>query len=200
LLSTTIGVSQVCNDIDANFIRYGEELSVMNEDNGVIANATRFYLRGDIFNPLVYYADLIENYIEAVQELYKELKTTVIIPQGYTCSAVLELDVPGIYTVVRSATGTARGVLNTTNIYPYYEETVRGYICNHVPSSVGIFLMWQVLIGLVFFPLTAVATHQYLHHASVQKKMLLEDAREGGACDSDGDDVEDSETISTVLN
>lgn len=62
------------------------------------------------------------------------------------------------------------------------------------------FLIWQVLIGLVFFPLTAVATHQYLHHASVQKEMLLEDAREGGACDSDGDDVEDSETISTVIN
>lgn len=196
-LSAIIGVSQVCHDIDGNVIRYAEELSVWHEDNGTIANVTRFYVRGDVFNPLDHYADLIEKYIDAVHEIYYEFETLVVIPQAYTCSAVRELDVPGIHRVVRSVIRTARGVLNATNIYPYYEEGVRGYVCTHVPSAVGTYLIWQVLVGLVFFPLTAVATHQYLHHASLQKEMLLKSAGEGVACSSDGDDDEDPETVST---
>mmetsp|Transcript_102348 Transcript_102348/g.278203 ORF Transcript_102348/g.278203 Transcript_102348/m.278203 type:complete len:245 (+) Transcript_102348:3-737(+) len=199
MLSSIIGLSQICRDVDDNFIRYAEDLSILHGDHGTIANVARFYLRGDIFNPLDHYADLIENYIDAVHEVYKEFKTLVIIPQGYTCSALHELDVPGIHAVVRAVIGTARGVLNATNVYPYYQESIRGYVCNHVPSAVGTFLVWQVLVGLFFFPLTAVATHQYLHHATAQKEMLMRGASEGEASDSDSDDVENSETVPTYF-
>jgi hypothetical protein len=182
LLSILIGLSQMCDEIDDNVLTYATEFA--NQSHEIVLNTTRFYIKGDVYNPLLGLGNDVQKYINTVRDLWHEFKPGIVDPQSLSCPALRQIDVDGIRDVAVETLGTAREILNATNIYSYYEETIHKGICNHVPESGGQFIAFQVLIGLICFPICAIFTHHYLsHHVGNQGEPWTEDEVD---TDSDG--------------
>jgi len=170
LLSSVIGVAQQCDDIDTNVVEYLKHETQHRKLDPILLNITRHYLFDDVYNPLGHFADEIYNYVETVEELVEEYNHSIVYPQSLTCKPLNDLHVDHIGNVTKETLAVARDLFNATNIYPYYQEVVHAGICNHIPQSVGLFCLQQAVVGLIFFPLCACWTHNYLaHHVSAQR-------------------------------
>lgn len=171
MLSILIGVGQICRDIDANVVEYVEQ--VTEGWNGTAANCvdiTKFYVQGDVFNPLFGYTEQVHIDIDTIVGFWEEYTDLIVKPQSLSCKAVGDIDMDNIYNVSKDLLGTMQQLLNATNVYPYYKGVVHDGICNHMAGSFGLYWLQQLLVGLVFFPLCAMATHSYLaHHVGVQQ-------------------------------
>jgi len=190
ILSVLIGSAQICSDIDQNVVDFVNAEVEAAEVGHLFANVSRFYVLGDVYNPLNQFADDIHEYIQNVLDIWREYHESIVKPQSLSCKPLgdLDKDIEGIRDVVLANLRTARGLFSAANTYRYYRETVHGGICNQMPKSLGQYCIQQALVGLILFPLCAMFTHNYLaHHVSKRRFILSEFEFWQGDTTDDGD-------------
>jgi len=191
IMSVVIGSAQICTNIDQNVVHYVNREVDAGKVNPIFANVSRFYVLGDVYNPLNEFADDIRDYIGAVVDLWDDYRVPIVNPQSISCKPLGELDkdLTHIHTVILDTLKTAAGLFSAANMYRYYQETVHDGVCNHSPRSLGQYCLQQAVVGLILFPLCAMCTHNYLSH-HVSKRRLELSEFEFWASDTDGGDTE----------
>ncbi|CAK0864909.1 unnamed protein product [Prorocentrum cordatum] len=150
LLSGVIGVAQQCDDIDQNLVEYLQHETRHSNLDPIFMNITRHYLLDDVYNPLGQFADEIFTYVETVEELVDEYNQSIVYPQSLSCKPLNDLNVNHIGRVTKETLAVARDLFNATNVYPYYQEIVHNGVCNHMPRSLGLFCLQQVVAPMLF--------------------------------------------------
>jgi len=198
-LSVCIAASEFCTDVDANALEYVQWAVGGNETNPYsdAYNATRYYISGDVHNPILGYAESAEKYITQIVRLYKDMKLQLNLV-GVMCPAINDINLEDIGDQAEQILGRCREILNGTNVYPYYEGILRKGICGRVIPSIGWVILFQLVAGLGFFPVCVMLTHCYLVRFAAWKHSL--DGSDEEAEDEEGSSEEQSGSEDEGLN
>jgi hypothetical protein len=172
-LSMLVGVGQICSDIDGNMLIYAE-ITADTENVTDVSNIVRHYVKGDIFNPLALYAETVRTYVDTIEDLYHQYKSLVVNPQSISCPPLKLLNIDWVRDELTGVLNITTDILEAENVYPYYHEIIQTGVCNHLSGSLGVFLVQQVIVGLILFPLCAMSTHKFLSHHVSPKLQLGE--------------------------
>jgi hypothetical protein len=155
-LEVAVAGSSFCIDVDNNAMTYVVQIA---GQNSTIASLGQYYILGQGSNPL------IEDLQNAVKKLTK-VNTTVqqfgprvksFCPDWKDLPVVL-----GALNNAEVALKTGFRLLSPDNVYPYYETAVREDACRTVMISLGWFVLFQAIVGLILLPLLITWANAYL--------------------------------------
>mmetsp|Transcript_3923 Transcript_3923/g.9823 ORF Transcript_3923/g.9823 Transcript_3923/m.9823 type:complete len:519 (-) Transcript_3923:236-1792(-) len=200
-IMAAMALSSFCHDVDANVIHMVEN-RVHGTNLTDVLDFTRYYLTGSgIMNPVMVYIKKARLYIDEILDVYLQFEGVV---QSFypTCSPLEDIKVRRIAKEARQVLQACSDLLEPSNVYPYYEEVVRGGVCQEVMHSLANFPMFTLFLGCVIFPYCAVMAHRYVVHWSYWKHTqhgFVVDPKYAAGTDVDSEEnseFEDSESES----
>jgi len=193
-IMAAMALSSFCHDVDANVIQLVEN-RVQGTNLTDVLDFTRYYLTGaGIMNPVMLYIKKARLYIDEILDVYVQFEG--IVQSFYpTCSPLEDIKLRRIAKEARQVLQACTDLLEPSNVYPYYEEVVRGGVCQEVMHSLANFPMFTLFLGCVIFPYCAVMAHRYVVHWSywkhTQHGFVVDPNYAAG---TDGDSEENSES------
>jgi len=153
----SITVSHACMNPDVNTLAYAKYYG----NSSTVDDVTKFYLTGDVVNPVVTMADMAKKYIVGLLNVYHNFQAGIDFVEGL-CSQPDALNLTKVGEEAIFVLATAKGVLRARNIWPYYEKVVREGVCHDLIRSLTNMVLLQGLVGLILFPVCAIMTHRFL--------------------------------------
>lgn len=193
-LAACVTASVFCMHVDENSLEYIQMAVGGNETDPYsdAYNASRYYVRGDMYNPIVGYAEAADKYITQVVDIYKDVEDQISMV-GKFCPGINDINVEAIGAEAESILGHVRRILNGTNVYPYYEGIVRNGACQRIVASLGWIVLFQIVMGIVLFPVCILVAHFFLVRFATWKHFVDDDRGSSDSEeDSDGEEDEDS--------
>jgi len=192
-IGACVVASVFCRHVDENSLAYIQMAVGGNETDPYsdAYNASRFYVRGDMYNPIVGYAEAADKYIGQVVVIYQDLEKQIKMV-GHLCPGINDINVELIGNQAETILKEVRRILNGTNVWPYYDGIVREGVCKRVVASLGWIAFFQISMGLICFPLCIVVAHFFLARFAAWKHFVDDDR---GSSDSEADSDEDDEDI-----
>jgi len=194
-LAVCVTLSVFCMDVDENTLSYVQMAVGGNETDPYsdAYNASRYYIKGDMYNPISSYAEAAEKYISQVTDIYKDLEGELQMVSKL-CPGVSQIDLETIGGQAETILGKVRGLLNGTNVYPYYDGIVRKGACLRVVASLGWIVFFQVAMGLICFPVCILMTHYFLVKFAIWKH-FVDDEGESSDSEENSEEEEDSSAL-----
>jgi len=191
-LAACIVVSVFCKDVDENSLSYIQMAVGGNKTDPYsdAYNASRYYIRGDMYNPILGYAESADQFITQIVELYKDFRYELKVV-GMMCPDINDINLETIGLEAEGILDKSREVLKGTNIYPYYSGIVRQGACNRFMASLGWIILFQTTTGLVCFPVCILMVHRYLVHFAAWKRFEDEEEESSSSEEEEGEDGED---------
>lgn len=153
--------------------------------SALIPEITNAYIAGIGDNPIRDYEVMVVDIINKVDSIYDKAQAALLL-LGNPCPQILELGVVNITNTARGIVDDAKKILQTRNIYPYYDEILDKGVCGAVVNSISWMWVLQILVGFVLFPLCAIYAFSYMEDLAAW--MRLEKHGDGGGDSEEGSD------------
>jgi len=159
-VSSTMGVgfSSFCMDPEYNTMAYVEHASNNSEK---MTDIVEFYLSGHGANPVIKMSQMARKYIEGIDNTYKSLYPEFKFGES-VCDALKGVNVTVMTIAATEVLIHAETLLKGKSIWPYYKDLVRTGICTDAVNGLGKTTLFQCILGLILFPITAIMAHKFL--------------------------------------
>lgn len=167
--------SQFCVGIDDNILDILHDVDIWNMTNMTntsqadLEETIRYYIKGDVYNPLLGYVDTAQSYANQIVHIYDQFKG-LVDATAISCPVLKEIDVSDLALKASHLLGASRKLLSAETIWPYYKEGVHDLACNHNLKDGGWFAVITILESFILFPICCISTHNFLTQWAKWKK------------------------------
>ncbi|CAE8587002.1 unnamed protein product [Polarella glacialis] len=137
-LYSSILMTGYCINVDANLIDTARRtnFSSMVEEkydlDAVIQHTARYYLAGTSVNPLATSLQNLQAALRTISIFYDKFQWVIDLVFA-SCSGYKAMDPSKVVKALLETTEGAWDFINADNIWPYYDRTVHGIFCRHLP-------------------------------------------------------------------
>merc|ERR1712110_1299487 len=111
------------------------------------------------------------------------------------CPVLSTVDLPSIAYTCKHVLTEAMGLLSANNVWECYHQVVHHSVCSRIISNVAWILLFQIMIGLFFFPISLWITRRYLeacwlrlsHKTSTGVKIIESESSSAAESEEDSD-------------
>jgi hypothetical protein len=152
-------VSLLCMHVDDHVLQAVQ----FGAGEGALHNASRHYISGKGFNPLMEMLESADRQIFQISAEYNTVKSLLeFLGTVSMCPVTHFIPIREVAANAQELLSAVRPLLSNSHIYPYYDEVVRRGTCGSFVDSLGWILLAQVAVGLLCFPLCVYFTHKFL--------------------------------------
>jgi hypothetical protein len=182
-LASGIGLSSFCYDVDSNMVEVlnvtiGDNSS-WGKDNGLTAFDTSvYYITGQGTNPLMDQLDAANESLASLQSKV-ELLSQATAMTSPDCQAKFQAPMQSLSSGTADGQAevlAAQGLLEPSNVYPYYQQAVHQQLCSTVIDGLAWLSLFQTAVGLICLPFLSCTVASFVQRRAHER--LSEHARE----------------------
>lgn len=159
-LAFNVALSSICANIDDTTVQLAGAIKVHN--SSIVSNIARFYIKGDIYNPLHQVLELAKVYFDEVVYFYKKIRW-LFKASAISCHDMREIEMDNIAKEIKSVVHNVTKLLDAKNLYPYWKNTSQDIVCGRITGQLSVLILVQFIAGFLLFPLSICLAQRYLY-------------------------------------